>query len=346
VKAVLLKGPGEVVIDDVPVPEISDDGVLIEVKYCGICGSDIHSVPDCLLFPAGTYLGHEFSGVITKVGKNVTDWKIGDRVIVNPNSSCGECWACQHGWLSQCDHYVEHAIGLSERGAFAKYIAVSTKMKEIYRLPDEVSFEEGALTEPLACSLHAVRISALRVGEHAMVLGAGMIGLGVIAFLKKAGAGLIVVTEINKHRAAVAKKMGADYVFNPLEVTDLKERVLELTGGKGVDVVYDCSGIAAAFRSATTFLRRGGQIIIKGIIPKETPIVPMDFTFNEWNLKGSLCYYADEFPMVIESLKKKDIPFKELITSKIKLSEINKKGFDAISKPGTSEIKIIVQPDE
>jgi len=346
VKAVLLKGPGEVVIDDVPVPEISDDDVLVEVKYCGICGSDIHSVPDCLLFPAGTYLGHEFSGVVAKVGKNVKDWKIGDRVTANPNSSCGECWACQRGWLSQCDHYVEHCMGLSERGAFAKYVSVSTKMKEIYRLPEEVSFEEGSLVEPLACSLHAVRISALRVGEHAMVLGSGMIGLGVIAFLKKAGAGLIIATEINEHRAAVAKKMGADYVFNPLEVPDLKERVLELTGGKGVDVVYDCSGIAAAFRTATTFLRRGGQIIIKGIIPKETPIVPMDFSFNEWNLKGSLCYYADEFPMVIDFLKKKDMPFKELITSKIKLSEINTKGFDVISKPGTSEIKIIVQPDE
>jgi len=140
--------------------------------------------------------------------------------------------------------------------------------------------------------------------------------------------------------------MGADYVFNPREVTDLKERVLELTGGKGIDVVFDCSRIPEALRSATTFLRKGGQIIIKGIIPRETPIIPMDFTFNEWDLKGSLCYYADEFPMVIDFLKRKDAPFKELITSKIKLSEIIEKGFNALSKPGTSEIKIIVQPDE
>lgn len=349
-KALLSKGPGEVVFEEVPVPEVSDDDVLIEVRYCGICGSDLHTILDCLLYPAGTYLGHEFSGVLAKVGKNVKGWKIGDRVTANPLYICGECYACRHGSLSQCEHGAERAIGaaagLEYAGAFAKYVRVTIPERRLYRLPDEVSFEEGALVEPLACSLHAVRISAFKVGEHAMVLGAGMIGLGVIAFLKRAGAGLIIATEINERRTAVARKVGADYVFNPREVTDLKEGVLELTGGKGVDVVFDCSGIPEAFRSATTFLRKGGQIIIKGIIPRETPIIPMDFTFNEWDLKGSLCYYADEFPMVIDFLKRKDAPFKELITSKIKLSEIIEKGFNALSKPGTSEIKIIVQPDE
>ena len=349
-KSLLLKGPGELVFEDVTVPEVSDDEVLVEVKYCGICGSDLHTIPDCLLYPAGTYLGHEFSGVLAKVGKNVRGWKVGDRVVANPMYICGECYACRHGRLSQCEHGAEKAIGaaagLECAGAFTKYVRVPIPEKRLYRLPDEVSFEEGALVEPLACSLHAVRVSAFKVREHAMVLGAGMIGLGVIAYLKNAGAGLIIVTEINEKRAAVARKMGADYVFNPREVTDLKERVLELTGGKGIDVVFDCSGIAEAFRSATSFLRKGGQIIIKGIIPKETPIIPMDFTFNEWDLKGSLCYYADEFPMVIEFLKRGISPVKELITSKIKLSEIIEKGFDALSKPGNSEIKIIVQPDE
>ena len=349
-KSLLLRGPGELVFEDVTVPEVSDDEVLVEVKYCGICGSDLHTIPDCLLYPAGTYLGHEFSGVLAKVGKNVRGWKVGDRVVANPVYICGECYACRHGRLSQCEHGAEKAIGaaagLECAGAFAKYVRVPIPEKRLYRLPDEVSFEEGALVEPLACSLHAVRVSAFKVREHAMVLGAGMIGLGVIAYLKNAGAGLIIVTEINEKRAAVARKMGADYVFNPREVTDLKERVLELTGGKGIDVVFDCSGIAEAFRSATSFLRKGGQIIIKGIIPKETPIIPMDFTFNEWDLKGSLCYYADEFPMVIEFLKRGISPVKELITSKIKLSEIIEKGFNALSKPGGSEIKIIVQPDE
>ena len=144
----------------------------------------------------------------------------------------------------------------------------------------------------------------------------------------------------------MAKRLGADHVFNPVESTDLPERVLELTGGRGIDVVYDCSGIPAAFKSATSFLRKGGQILLKGIIPEEVPILPMDFVFSEWEIKGSLCYYADEFPMVIEFMKRDVSPVKELITSKIKLSEVINKGFDVLLRPGNNVIKMLVEPDE
>lgn len=346
-KAVLLKGPGEVVFEDIPVPEISDEEVLVEVKYCGICGSDMHSIPDCSLYPQGTYLGHEFTGVLAKVGCKVKGLKEGDRVVANPLFICGECYGCQHGrW---CDHGVENSIGcvpgIENAGAFAKYVRVPAPELRLYRIPDTVSFEEAALVEPLACSLHAVRISAFRAREKTMVLGAGMIGLGVIAHLKSAGAGLIIVTETMPNRIEMAKKLGADYVFNPLEVPDLKERVRELTGGIGIDVVYDCSGIAEAFRSAPDFLRSGGQILLKGIIPKDVPISPMNFTFNEWELKGSLCYYADEFPMTIEFLERGESPVKEMITSIIKLSDIIEKGFNVVTKPGNAEIKILVKPN-
>jgi len=346
-KAALLKGPREVVFEEVPIPEISDDEVLIEVKFCGICGTDVHGVEDCGLIPPGTYIGHEFSGVLAKVGKNVKDWKVGDRVTANPNWSCGKCYACRHGLLSQCEHYMENAIGagpgLEHAGAFAKFIKLP--QEQLYSLPKEVSFEEGALVEPLACSLHAVRKSAFRPREYTMVLGAGMIGLGVIAHLKNAGAGLIIATEILEKRVEVAKKLGADYVFNPQKVSNLKEKVLELTNGRGVDVVFDCSGIAEAFQSATDFLKKGGQLVVKGIITKEVPILPMNWAINEWRLQGSLCYYADEFPMVIEFLKRGILPTEEMITSKIKLSNIVEQGFNKLLKPVHSEVKIVVEPD-
>ncbi len=348
-KALLLKGPGEVVLEQVPVPEISDAEVLVEVKFCGICGTDIKSVPDCALLSAGTYIGHEFSGVLAKVGRHVRGWKVGDRVVANPMYTCGECDACQQGRPSICDYGTEYCIGaaagLEYAGAFAKYVRVPIPERRLYRLPNEVSFEEGALVEALACSLNAVRVSAFRPREQTMVLGAGPIGLGVIAYLKNAGAGMIIATETIEKRAEVAKKLGADHVFNPQKVTDLKEKVLELTEGKGVNVVFDCSGVPQAFHSATDFLRKGGQILLKGIISTEVPILPMNFTFNEWELKGSVASYADEFPMVIEFLKKGVSPVKEMVTSKIKLSDIVKKGFDVLLKPDHNEIKVLVEPD-
>lgn len=349
-KAALLKGPGEIVLEEVAVPETSDDEVLVEVKCCGICGSDVHSYKECLLFPAGTYLGHEFSGILAKVGKNVKGWKVGDRVTVNPLYMCGECYACQRGRQSQCEHGFKHAIanvaGKAYAGAFAKFIRISIPEWRLHRLPDEVSFEEGALVEPLSCALHGVRISDFRVGDDVMVLGAGPIGLSTVAALKYSGAGMIIATVTNEKRVELAKKLGADYVFNPRKVANLKEKVFELTNGKGIDIVFECSGFPEAFLSATSFLRRGSQVILLGIVEHELPILTIDWVINEWRLQGSLCYYADEFPMVIEFLRKHVLPVREMITSKIKLSNIVKEGFDVVGKRGSNEIKVMVVPDE
>jgi (R,R)-butanediol dehydrogenase/meso-butanediol dehydrogenase/diacetyl reductase len=349
-KAVLLKAPGEVSLEEIPVPEISDDEVLVKVKFCGICGSDVHSIPECTLYQAGTYLGHEFSGTLAKVGKNVTGWKVGDRVTANPMYTCGECEACLHGRQSQCIQAFDYAIGCvpgtEYAGAFAQYVRVAIPEKRLHRLPEGVSFEEGALVEPLACSLHAVRVSAFKPREHVMVLGAGMIGLGVITHLKNAGAGLIIATEIAERRAELASRLGADYVFNPQKEPRLKEKVFDLTGGKGVDVVFDCSGVAGAFGSATNFLKKGGQILLKGVILKPATISPFDWIINEWRLQASMCYYSDEFPMVLEFLKRRISPVGELITRKIKLSDIVKKGFAALAGGSLNEIKILVEPEE
>ena len=178
-----------------------------------------------------------------------------------------------------------------------------------------------------------------------MVLGAGAIGLGVIAFLKNAGAGLIIATEVIEKRAEVAKKLGADYVFNPQKVSNLKEEVLKLTNGLGVAQVFDCSGVSQAFQSTTDFVRPKGQIMLIGVIATEVSIIPININLHEIQLQGSWCYYSDEFPMVIDFLKRGVLPVKEMITSKIKLSDIVEQGFNKLLKPGHAEIKILVSPE-
>ena len=267
-KAARLKGPRDIVLEEIPVPEISDDEVLVEVKYCGICGTDLHAFQAPGFLPVGTFLGHEFSGVLAKVGNKVEGWKPGDRVVVVPAYSCGECYACKHGFPEICERTMESIGCFTDEGmpgGFTKFVRVPIPQRRLYSLPEEVSFEEGALVEPLATSLHAVRISAFSPGDQAMVLGAGAIGLGVISFLKNAGAGLIIATEVNAKRAELANKLGADHVFNPQKVSNLQEEVLRITNGLGVNQVFDCSGVPRLFKMQSLFSDPEAKLCLLGL---------------------------------------------------------------------------------
>jgi len=169
-------------------------------------------------------------------------------------------------------------------------------------------------------------------------------GLATITFLKNGGAGLIIATEVNEKRAETAKKLGADYVFNPVKVPNLQEEVLGLTNGLGVNQVFDCSGVPKAFQSAIDFLRPKGQIMLIGVIGAAVEIVPLKFQPREIQLQASYCQ-TDEFPMVIEFLKKHIAPVQEIITSKIKLIDIVERGFNELLKPNHAGIKILVSPE-
>jgi threonine dehydrogenase-like Zn-dependent dehydrogenase len=189
-------------------------------------------------------------------------------------------------------------------------------------------------------------MSNFKPAEDTMVLGAGPVGLAVIANLRMAGAGIIIATEIVERRAEMARKLGADYVFNPHREPDLKEKVFELTKGKGIDRLFQCSANHEAFKTGTDFIRRGGQIMVVDCIEEEVPIIPTLYCYMEWEMKGALCYYWDEFPMAIELLRKGVLPVKEMITKKIRLSDIAKEGFEVLVDPArNTEIKILVEPD-
>lgn len=347
-KSLLLRGAQDALLVERPVPEISDTEVLLEVKYAGICGSDVEGYKRAIIHHPGTYTGHEFTGVIAKVGSKVEGWKPGDRVVVLAVYQCRNCDACVRGFASCCVHGLEQALGTTPgeewAGGFSKFVRVPNPERRLFALPDEVSFEEGALVDPVACSLHVVRISDFKPGDYTMVLGAGPIGLGVILFLKMAGAGVIIATEINEKRIELAKKFGADYVFNPQKVSDLRAEVLRVTKGLGVNQVFDCSGVGPVFKTAIQYLRPRGQVVLYGVITQEVPILPLDFLYGEYRLQAGL-WVHDEFPMVIDYFRKGVLPAKEMITSRIKLDEIVEKGFNKLLDPDSNEVKILVSPE-
>jgi len=328
-----------------PTPQIGPDEVLLEVKWCGICGSDVHGYLNGILVPPGTVMGHECAGVIAEVGENIHEFKVGDRVVPKPLAQCGECYWCKKGQYSLCPDALGKAFGISPEhdGAFAQYLRVKYPEEMLFRLPEGVSFEEGALVEPLATSLHAVRMSRLGVGDNVVILGAGMIGLGVLQFARLGGARKIIVIEVSERKRAIAMETGADIVINPLDEGEaLRERIFEMTGGIGADVVFECAGVPSTFQACASLVKSGGQVILVGINDKEVSINPFFLVLWEVELKGVLGYY-DEFGLVIDFLRRKKIKTEVLISDRISLESVVEKGFHRLLSSRDS-VKILVNP--
>jgi 2-desacetyl-2-hydroxyethyl bacteriochlorophyllide A dehydrogenase len=331
-------------VHEKPKPTASDGDVVVKVEYCGICGSDVHGYLNGVMVPLGAVMGHECSGVVAEVGKDVRDFRPGDRVVAKPIAQCGECAPCKRGAYSLCVSAFDRAIGITTTndGAFAEYVKIEHPREMLFRLPDNVSFEQGALVEPLSTSLHAVRLSRVRPGDSVVVIGAGMIGLGTIQFLKLAGAGRIIALEISEAKAGLALKAGADIVLDPLkEGEGLQAHILDLTDGVGAEVVYECSGVPFGFQNAMYFAKSGGQVMIVGIVDKEVAFTPFRMVLTEIEMKAVLGYY-DEFDYVIRFLSQGRLNTDILISGIVPLSDVEK-GFDRLLS-SRDDVKILVRP--
>jgi len=213
-KALVITGVSKVELQDLEIPKYSDDEVLIKIKYCGICGSDLPRALDGGVHSFPIVVGHEFSGQVVKIGANVKDVAVGDRVTAGALLPCGKCEACQKGKPAMCKNY--GFIGSRQNGAMAEYIAV--KAQNIVKLPDEVSYKEGAMVEPLSVALHGIERVNVKAGATALVFGAGTIGLLALQCLKAVGAGKVYVVDIIDKKLELAKKLGADDVINSMNV--------------------------------------------------------------------------------------------------------------------------------
>lgn len=281
-KAILKKtlAPG-IFVEEIPVPEISDNQVLLKIRAAGICGSDVHMYEGAAsykvferFFPL--VMGHEFCGDVAEVGKNVTAVKPGDRCVSRVAASCGDCYYCRSGRMHFCSEAFSKIIGLQRDGGFAEYIAVDADA--LIKMPDSVSYEMGALVEPLGVTANAVSDSGLEMGETVVVQGPGPIGLLTMMFAKARGAGktIMIGTSKDKRRLEIAEHFDVDHIIIADE-TDAVQAVMDLTDGHGANVVFEASGVPQLVQSALNMADKCGRIVVEGIYgaPGQIDFTPM-----------------------------------------------------------------------
>lgn len=316
---------------------LQPDEVLVKVAASAICGSDLHIArgmhPSA---PLPVTIGHEFSGDIVAIGDQVKNVTVGERVTVEPCIVCGECDACRHGNYGYCEH-----ISFTYRngdGAMADYVVV--KAPYVYPLPDYLSYETGALIEPLSVATHAVRRADIRLGETVLIIGAGAIGMMVAAMCRRSGAAEIIIADFSDSRLEMALKVGATVAVNSGK-TDLEQEVMRITGGKGVDKSFECVGRESCFTQAVMTLKRNGTATIVGIYehPQIQFLVSRLIT-HEIKVQGAQGYCWD-FPIAIAAAK--DIPMEKFVTHTFPLEQLQE-ALDTALDSKSGSVKVIVKP--
>ncbi len=286
--------PRDMRFENVPEPVINPDQVLIRVHTMGVCGSDLHRYTGN--FPANypLILGHEFAGDIVQVGANVADLKVGQRVTAEPNFWCGKCVYCQAGKQNLCVNRIGLAYHVD--GCQAEYVKVPAAFA--WRLPDTMSYAQGAMVEPLMASLHGFRRSRAKLGDTLAILGCGTIGLLALLCAKAAGCRVVAIDVVSS-KLELAQKLGADEIINGRD-TDPVETIKQMTDGLGLEVVMETAGIAATVEQAVAMAAQGGRVVLVGISNRPAQVIPAIVVRREIEICGSYLYHAREFASGIQ----------------------------------------------
>jgi (R,R)-butanediol dehydrogenase / meso-butanediol dehydrogenase / diacetyl reductase len=340
---------GDIRIDDIATPSIgSDDDVLVEVAFCGICGTDLHEyLAGPIVTPITPHpltgatlpqtLGHEFSGRVVDIGSAVQGVRVGDRIAAMPAIFCGRCWACRHGKAHLCSFFA--ATGLSaDTGGLAKYVLVKDYQAAL--LPDELTDEEGALVEPTAVAGYGLERAGVEGGDTVLITGSGPVGALSALYANAVGAGLVIISEPNQARAEQARKLDVGPVLNPAD--NIEDAIAELTGGVGVDVVAECSGTTAGLGLAIQVTRPAGRIVQTGLHTKPATVDAMLLSQKDLSLYGSWCFRVTDWPRIIRMIAGGNLPVFKVMTSQISLDEVVTKGFDALVDPTGDQLKILI----
>ncbi len=342
-KSLLLSAYSHLEIADIPVPQPGPGEVLVRVEACGICGSDVHGydgssgrrIPPIVM-------GHEAAGTIEAVGSGIADYKKGDRVTFDSTVYCGQCEFCRRGQINLCDN--RQVIGVScgdyrRYGAFAEYVVIPERI--LYRLPANFSFTEAAMLEAASVGIHAVKVSEVRGGETALVIGAGMIGLLILQAARAAGCSKVFIADVDSSRLELAKKVGADEAIHA-SGSELVAKIMRLTGGKGVDLALEAVGRDETVSGAIDCVRKGGTVTLVGNIAPQVALPLQKIVTRQIRLQGS-CASAGEYPEAIELIAAGKVQVKPLITAVASLEE-GPRWFERLHSREPNLMKVILTP--
>ena len=340
-RSVAIKGVKEFEIKDMDEPIFDGKRVIVDVEKTGICGSDIHYWVNGE--PKGLVMGHEFCGVVSNPGDR-TDLKVGDCVTALPISPCGKCASCVKGEPQYCSVTWSNAVGLSlnNPGGLAPKLAVRSDM--VYKVPDNVSFEEGAMVEPTAVGLHAIHLANIKVGDKVLVIGGGIIGLVSAMFAKLEGASLVSLSETNEARGKKSVELGVSDEWYDAKDPQLMEKLLAKTEG-GFDVVIECVGNAPAVNSALSFVRPGGSVVLVGVATDAIPTYTVMAVMKELTIKGAIAYTKEEFKTCIDLISSKTIDVMKFVDDIVGLEDVQK-SYERLTSGVDSAIKILVDPNK
>ncbi|HUX59560.1 MAG TPA: galactitol-1-phosphate 5-dehydrogenase [Bacteroidales bacterium] len=341
-KALVLEEYKKFVYKDVPNPVINDDEVLVEVKAVGICGSDVHGMDGSTgrRMPP-IIMGHEASGVVVEIGKNITGWNIADRVTFDSTIYKLDDWYTRKGHYNLSDN--RKVLGVSctdyrRDGAFAQYVNIPSHI--LYRIPDNVTFEHAAMVEPIAVALHSINISGIKINDTAAVFGSGMIGLFIIQLLRQAGCNVIAL-DILQEKLDMAKNAGANVILNS-QTDDVPGEIRKLTQNRGADFAFEAVGITPTIKSAIESIRKGATLVLVGNLSPSIELPLQKIVTQEITVKGS-CAINGEYPAVLDLISKGKINVDNMISTVAPLSE-GALYFDKLYKKERGLLKVILKP--
>ncbi len=342
-KALVLEQYKELAYKDVPCPEISPDEVLIKVKSCGICGSDIHGYDGSTgRRRPPVIMGHEASGIIDRIGSSVQGWKPGDRVTFDSTIYCNECESCRHGLVNLCTN--RKVIGVScedyrRDGAFAEFITVPQHI--LYRIPDNVTFDQAAMIEPLSIAFHAANLAPHTIGASAAIVGTGKIGMLLIQTLRMFGFGTIVAVKRTSSNIDLIKKLGADHCFIS-EKDNISEKVSQITDGKGIDFVFEAAGNESSINTGIDICKRNGNMILVGNSSPVVSVPLQKIVTKQIHINGS-CASSGEYSACLDMISRRQIDVDILIGERAPLKD-GAFWFDKLYSGHGNNLKVILNP--